>query len=319
MNRAFFCYKSVARVVEFAAPTAIFIPTILREDPVFQFAMEKGAEVTPYFNTVETPRTRVSQLWEDFYMGASTNVPRWPYKDANGKARVGPSNEQVTDLLDIRVGSPWPKFAAEHISKVLRAGRFPGSFLDVIGGQMFGAQPTKLWPVGERDEWEAGAVETVRLIAEACKAEGRYVLNNNTWHNALDGEKHVDGICIEHPTATNTAFLQPYAGRKYGDGRRRRVIVVTRNKTETDFWRAVPGVTHIAQTNVGYAEAQPVDLPYTDLRAAELSGRVAELGSENVALHTALNESNEEAKRLRDAEAAKQAMIENAATALGYR
>lgn len=316
MNRAFLCYKSVKNVIEFAAPSAIFIPHINREDPAFQLAHEKGADVLPYFNTVETPTTPVSPLWEAFYMGASITVPRWPYKDASGNARRGPSNTQVTHLLDIRVGSAWPKFAAEHIGKIVRAGPFSGPYLDAVGGQLFGAQPTKFWPVGERQEWEGGAVDMVRLIYEACHAEGRLVMNNNTWQHAPEGERYVDGICIEHPTPLNTEFFKPYARRAYGDGSRRRVLVITNTKAETEVWRATPGVTHIAQTNVGYAEAQPVDLPYTDLRAAELSERVALLHSENVAMHTSLMESSAENADLRKSEAAARAKIEAATVAV---
>lgn len=315
MNRAYFCYKTVANVEPNAAPTAIFIPgRSNRDDVAFQRAKDRGAEINPYFNLVERNIERVSALDDQFYMGDRVSAPLW------GGNRKG--YQDKTLLLDIRPGSEWVKFAVDFLSGIIRSRMFSGFFLDVIGGQLFMSN-YKAWPIGERQEWAASAVETLRLIYEMCRAEDETftIMNNNHWNQAPQGEKYVNGICIEHPGSENSEILKPFANRAYGDGRRRRVLVITKDKAQTEEWRAVPGVTHIAQVATGtlYGEAQPVDLPYTDLRLGELSDRVAELHSENVALHASLDESNEEAKQLRQAEADARARIENAATALGYR
>ena len=283
MNPLFFTYNSVANVAQYAKPTAVFIAHKNREDAEFQRARDKSAEVYAYFNVVETPNGRVSQLWEDFYMGSSVSVPRW--FSPTGEPRVNYPN---TQMLDIRIGSVWVNHAIDYLSKIAASGRWDGLFLDVIGGQLWGAD-FRSWPQAERDEWTAGAVDLVRRLREAV---GDFIIvNNNTWQKALHAEQYVNGICIEHPTATNSAFLQGYANHAYGH--KRRVLVITRSETEAAIWETVPGVTHLGAMS-GYGTASPPVVEYEDLRVPELRAQLtalqAKLEISNEALKTAIQE-----------------------------
>lgn len=266
MNKLHFCYNSIERVEQLAAPSSIFIPgRSNRNDVAFQAAREKGAEVYAYFNLVERNITRVSSLDDAFYMGDRVSAPLW------GGGHMGYKDKTL--LLDIRVGSEWIKFAVEYLRDVVRSRMFDGVFLDVIGGQLH-MSDYKNWPTGERQEWSAGAVDTVRLLDEMRRAEDeRFVLvNNNHWNQAPNGEAYVNGICIEHPQPSNSEALRPFAARPYGKAAgRRRVLVIAQDDQRVAEWGIVPGVTHIAQSNgLGYGAAQDVPgVVSKDLRLTE--------------------------------------------------
>ena len=136
MNNLHLCYQE-APPLEYARPTAIFVPTWNRGDPVFQEARQQGAEVLEYHNPVECRSTSPSQLWRDFYMGDPAIVPRW--LDPNGVPRGNYAENGVplTQLLDIRPGSPWVEHAIGYLCERMESGQTDGFFLDVIGGKLW--------------------------------------------------------------------------------------------------------------------------------------------------------------------------------------
>jgi hypothetical protein len=270
MNRLYFCYKTAAGVEANAAPTDIYVAgRTNRVDGEFQRARDKGAEVYAYFNLTERRIERVSALDDEFYMGDRVSAPLW------GGGRRG--YHDLTLLLDLRVGSAWVAFAVDYMSKVVRSRQYDGFFLDAIGSQYW-MSDYKSWPQGEQDEWRAGAVDCVRRIDQMRQAEdATFVLvNNNTWHKAPVAEAYVNGVCIEHATAANETWHANYASRLFGGGKRRRVLVITKDEAETQRWAARPFITHIAQAT-SYAELQPVNITPTDLRGAEAADTIAAL------------------------------------------
>lgn len=260
MNPFYFSYASVDNVVALAGPTAIFVPgRTNRNDTAFTLARTAGAEVYPYFNLVERPNTRVSGLDQEFYMGDYNKVPLW------GNNRSGWNNQNM--LVDIREGSAWIRYAVDYIGKLAASGKFDGVFLDVIGGQLWMSNYAN-WPKDEQLEWANGAVATVKALSEAVP-ENFILVNNNTWQFASAGERYVSGICIEHPKETNWDFFKVYANKAY-NSRRRRVLVVNNTDLQSDFWKAVPGVTHVSTTTAAqYSSAVPNKISRTDLRPSE--------------------------------------------------
>jgi hypothetical protein len=276
-NPAYFCYDSVIGVEDFAVPTAVFISgrANCRND-AFQIARQRGAEVYRYILPVSRPDVRVSSIDEELYMGDSSKVPLWPYLDGAGQQRViYPGSKMV----DIRSGSPLVDYMINYLEREARSGLYDGFYLDSLGAQAWGKSDFRNWPTAEKSEWTAGCIDFVRRL-RAAVGPNFIIMNNNTWERNRTGEEFVNGICIEHPTLTNTGFLQGYAGHAYGDGSRRRVMVIVRNQGEADIWLNTQGVTHVAVTNVGYAAAQPTNIQHNDLRQLDLQAEVKRLQAE---------------------------------------
>lgn len=296
------CYNSIENVEAYAAPTAIFVAGRNNRNAVeFQRAREKGAEVYAYFNLVERRIERVSALDDAFYMGDRTSAPLW------GGDRRG--YQDLTMLLDIRVGSEWIKFAVDYIAGILRSRMFDGVFLDVIGGQLH-MSDYKNWPLAERQEWAAGAVDAVRLLDQMRRADDETfaLVNNNHWNQAPSGEQYVNGICIENPGVTNSDALKPFAARAYSNLGKRRVLTIHKTKELALEWAAQQGVTHVCVSDVdgdgvsdGYGRAGLPAVPCVDLRYDELEPRLIALEQQAAALRGELSATrtllgNEQAK-----------------------
>lgn len=271
VNPFFFCYKSVENVVNYAAPSAIFVAGHEnRYDPAFQEARKRGAEVFAYFNLVNRPDTRVGPLNSAFYMGDPNKVPLWPYPTPGAR-----STWPNTKMVDLRVGSIWLDHAMDYLESVITEGVVDGFFLDVIGSQLYNTSDWKNWPVGEQTLWQEGAHSAMRRLDEIRRRinpEFKFI-TNNTWHRLPEVEKYVDGVCMEHSLSTSL-FHTNYVGRAFNDLRHRRVFVIARDAAESKAWAEVNGVTHVtnvALTSQGgsYASPTPPAVPYNDLRESE--------------------------------------------------
>lgn len=218
-----------------------------RYDERFEKARAAGAEVIAYLNPIEVYDHLPCKLNADFYMGGRENVPLWPFP-APG-VRV---NWPKTHMADLRAGSEWSNHIVEFVTQLMREGKMDGVFLDNIGARMWDKAKWKEWPKQEQDAWMEGNIDLVRRI-DAARREidpDFIIVTNNTWDlsngdkRGFAGEKYVDGVMIEH--APPSAYRQKYAGRPFGDGRHRRVLVMANNEEEAKIWANVPGVTHVA-------------------------------------------------------------------------
>jgi uncharacterized coiled-coil protein SlyX len=211
--------------------------------PQFQEARHAlGAEVLKYVMILERPNTRVSGIDEQIYMGDSSRVPLWPYKDANGNQRSQYSN---TMLTDVRVGSPWVNYIVDYVGNLATEGKFDGLFLDGQGGRLWGAAGWDSWPANERAEWTAGMVDLQKRLRAA--APNLILVCNNHWDNVTSTgvELACNGTVAENHPITNLA-IQRILGKPYGTPRR--VLRISPTSLEAQNWLNVPGITHLAIT-----------------------------------------------------------------------
>lgn len=288
VNPAFFTYNNIVGIDTLAKPTAIFIAHTNRLDPAFQVARSKGAEVYGYFNLNETPDSRVSTLWEQFYMGDSTSVPRWPGNRINWPG---------THMLDLRVGSAWANYAVDHLSQRMTDGVLDGFFLDVIGGRLWGSESGWAgWSLQERQDWQAGVVDILRRLDQARRQlnPSFVIVNNNRWYDSIgkyfvDGEKYVNGICIEgHDPRTNQTVVTE-AARAFGVPGKRRVLTVNKDQAMATAWITSPGITHVSYAPTGYGTAGSALTSYSDLRISEMQALIDQLRSTTNELEVAAN------------------------------
>jgi hypothetical protein len=263
-----FFYNSTRNWEKFAGKTGMLVTgRCNRDDDAFPKAREAGAEVLAYFDFIERPERRVCELDQKFYMGDYSKVPLWPYPNP-GVRRNYPSHQ----LTDIREGSPWFRHAIELMHELIDGGRMSGVFLDVVGARLWQRAGWDQWPVDERKEWTNGCIAFVREIDRLRRRinDTFIVVNNNFWSpdgkTFLDGEKYVDGICIEHHPLTRVSAVVA-AGRRYSDLGHRRVLWIARSREEAQRCAEIPGVTHVSdQQTYGHPDEAPV--PFTDLTRA---------------------------------------------------
>jgi hypothetical protein len=259
MNPLQICYANDAhlRAEQYAGTTAIFVmgrANCIHDE--WQRVRDRGSEILKYEIHIERPDVRVSAVDEEIYGGNSATVPLWPYLDANGQQRCHkpggvPNGAKFTD---IRVGSPLVSKYVDHVASVIRSGRYSGLFLDGDGGQLWGAADWNNWPLGERQEWQAGMIDKARRLDEVRRAENPnfLLIGNNTWEYAPAGEQYVNGICIENASITNAACKR-LAGNPYSNLGNRRVLTISRTNADALLWSAVPGVTHVISTEANAA------------------------------------------------------------------
>jgi hypothetical protein len=268
----FFYDDSFRHLTEYQHPTAMLVTgRCNRYHDNFTLARARGAEVLAYINVMEQPISSPCAADDAFYKVNGANPARWIGPDNQPRMEY-PSNE----MLDIRVNSAWSNRVVAYIEQLMRDDQVDGVFLDVIGARLWspmanwenkalpdGTNPDPKgtaddWTQSERDAWTAGAIDIVRRLYASREAiNPRFIIvNNNTWVGALstggtEGEKFVDGVCLEHHEPTESMTL--YANKPFGRGpngtsseRHRRVLVIANDDAIATDWTAVGGVTHIA-------------------------------------------------------------------------
>ena len=245
-----------------------------RNDPAFQKAREKGAEVYPYINYVEAATSKVCSLDDEFYMGSAATCPRWPYPSP-GERWIWQPSHTLTDIRASEGGgckavSSWPAYALDYLSDMMASGLFDGVFLDVIGGRLWGQSNWESWPEWEQQEWQAGVRYFISELDARRRAinRGFKIVNNNTWQYLEDCAGYVDGIMLEHINPENT-YTVGWASQEFGDLGQRRVLILAR-EGETAFWKTVPGVTHIGETPDGYGSVAKPTVPYMNVQNQDI-------------------------------------------------
>ena len=263
-----FFYNSTENWQKFAGKTGMLVTgRCNRYDPVFAKAREAGAEVLAYIDPCDVPDHRVCELDESFYMNDHSKVPLWPYP-APG-VRSGWPRHLITDM---REGSPWCKYVLDYLHKLMDDGRLSGVFLDVLGARRWQRSGWDKWPVEERAEWTNGCIAFVRELDRLRRQRNAnfIVVNNNFWYSGaktfLEGEKYVDGICIEHHSISNMAAVLA-AGRRYSDLGHRRVLWIAKSTQEAQVIAQVPGVTHVSDQKTYEHPGEP-PVPLSDLTRA---------------------------------------------------
>lgn len=213
--------------------------------PQFAAARAAGAEVLRYLNPVDVYDHMPCKLTAGFFQDGQ--APLWPAAPS-GERRI---NYRKTHLADLRVGSSWSNHVVAYVEALMREGTVDGVFLDVVGARLWGnLAQWKQWDPAEQDAWTQGCVDLVRRIDERRRALNPkfLVITNNIWDRGdalgLEGERHVDGIMLEHPALDPRH--EEYARRAYADLGHRRLLVIARSKEEAAAWNELPGVTHVS-------------------------------------------------------------------------
>jgi len=262
-----FAYGSVTGVAQYGHPTGMLVTgRCNRYAPEFAAARANGAEVLAYLNAANRPDEATNcALDNGFYMGDPSRVPLWPYPTDNPGSRV---NWQNTHMADIRAGSVWADYVVSYVEDLIREGKVDGVFLDDLGARPWSSTAAwGTWSQTEKDAWAAGSVDIVRRIDALRRAiNPRFiVVNNNTWDinrdtpaNSLNGERYVDGICIEHHDPAGE-YHQRIAGKPYGNLGHRRLLIIANTTTEAQQWATVQGVTHVSDQHGtgGYQQVTP--------------------------------------------------------------
>jgi hypothetical protein len=275
INPLALAYSTVEGVEAIAAPNIIIIAGRCNlNDKAFQRARVKGAELWEYRNVVEASTSKVCSLDDEFYMGSAAKCPRWPYPSPGVRWLWKPTHT-MTDLRSaVGHGPPvsgWPNFAIDYLGQRMRAGQSDGFFLDVIGGRPWGESDWENWPDWEKQEWNDGVYNFMRRLDEQRRAinPGFKINNNNTWQYNERCTPFVDGITLEHTKRDNT-YTVNWAGKTFGNLGQRRVLVVAR-AGDTEFWKGVPGVTHIGEVaSADYGKVQPFTVPYAHMQQQDL-------------------------------------------------
>ncbi|HEY0680874.1 MAG TPA: hypothetical protein VGD45_00945 [Steroidobacter sp.] len=248
-------WKYVTNVPLYGKPTGMLIAgRCNRNDPAFQAARQKGAEVLAYINPIARPDHFVCALDTQFYMNDIGQVPLWPYPTYGQR-----SPWANTRMTDIRAGSDWSDHVVSYVERLMREGKVDGVFLDTVGVRPWSSLAEwGSWPLWEKNAYVAGNIDLVRRLDAKRRAikPGFIIVNNNVWEagtiKALTGERYVDGVVLEHPKPLSPWHVS-YAGRPFGNLGHRRVLVIANTRSEAQAWARVPGVTHVSdQTTSQY-------------------------------------------------------------------
>lgn len=248
-------FKYVTNVPLYGKPTGMLIAgRCNRNDPAFQAARAKGAEVLAYINPIARPDHFVCALDTQYYMNDIGQVPLWPYP-TYGQRSPWPN----TRMTDIRVGSDWSDWVVSYVERLMREKKVDGVFLDAVGIRPWSSLAEwNSWPQSEKNAFAAGNVDLVRRLDAKRRAINPdfIIVNNNVWEagtmKALDGERYVDGVMIEHPKPLSPWHVN-YVKRPFGNMGHRRVLVVANTRADAQAWARVPGVTHVSdQTSAQY-------------------------------------------------------------------
>lgn len=262
VNPCGFAYSSMSGCPPYARPGGLLVAgrgTTHWTNPEWQQYREKGCKVFAYIDVVERPDTRVSAADNAFYMGDQSKVPLWPYPTPGVR-----SNWKDTKLTDIRAGGSWSNYAMAYMEEMMASKRVDGVFLDVLGALLWGGLANwKAWPQKEKDEWTRGCVDFVRRLSIARDRLNPTfaIVNNNVWERGdavgLEGEKYVDGICLEGHASTS-AYHVAYIQREFS-GKNRCTIVIADDAVK---WAERNGVTHVTDQK-SYGTPTPPPIPFT--------------------------------------------------------
>ena len=253
-------FKTVTNVPLYAKPTGMLIAgRCNRNDPAFQAARARGAEVLAYINPVARPDHFVCALDTRFYMNDIGQVPLWPHPTYGQR-----SPWANTRMTDIRAGSEWADYVVRFVEGLMREGKVDGVFLDTVGVRPWSSLAEwGSWPQWEKNAYAAGNVDLVRRLDARRRAikPSFIIVSNNVWEagttRALEGERYIDGVVLEHPKPLNPWHVQ-YAGRAFGNLGHRRVLVIANTRSEAQAWARVRGVTHVSdQTSAQYRYPNP--------------------------------------------------------------
>lgn len=256
-------FSDTTNVPLYGQPTGMLIAgRCNRNNPAFAQARHRGAEVLLYVSATQRPDKRVCALDNKLYLDDIARVPLWPYPTEG--ARVAYPNTHMTDM---RPGSPWILHVVDYVEQLMRSGEADGVFLDVVGARVWDKLAEwDTWPQAEKDTWTDGNVDLVRRLDERRREidPNFIIVTNGYWdrgdQRGLAGERHVDGIMLEHPKAGSSWHIK-YAGKSFSDLGHRRVLVVARDKASAQAWANVPGVTHVSDQAGGAKEYEHPTVP----------------------------------------------------------
>lgn len=261
-------FKNVTNVPLYGKPTGMLIAgRCNRNDPAFQTARQKGAEVLAYINPVARPDHFVCALDTKFYMNDIGQVPLWPHPTYGQRTSWG-----NTRMTDIRAGSDWADYVVKYVENLMREGKVDGVFLDTVGVRPWSnLAEWNSWPAWEKKAYADGNVDLVRRLDSRRRAikPSFIIVANNVWESgttrALEGEKYIDGVALEHPKPLNPWHVN-YAARPFGNLGHRRVLIIANSKSQAQAWAKVKGVTHVSdQTSAQYKNPNPPPVAFQKL------------------------------------------------------
>jgi hypothetical protein len=253
-------FNNVTNVPLYGKPTGMLIAgRCNRYNAAFAAARQKGAEVLAYINPVTRPDHDVCALDTKFYMNDLGQVPLWPYPTYGQRSPW--ANTRMTDM---RAGSEWIRYVVTFVEGLMREGKVDGVFLDTVGVRPWSSLAEwNSWPQSEKNAYAAGNVDLVRRLDARRRAikPNFIIVSNNVWEygttRALDGERYIDGVALEHPKPLSPWHVK-YAARPFGNLGHRRVLVIANTRADAQAWAKVPGVTHVSdQTSAQYRNPNP--------------------------------------------------------------
>lgn len=260
-----FAYNSTSGIEKYAKPGGMLVTgRTNRYDDAFKNVRDEGCEVLAYINVVEIPDTFPGDLDRVMYTGAEY----WPYSATATQPFTYRVNYLKNKMCDITVGSSWSTRMVNYITNMMIENELDGVFLDVLGARLWSTLANwKEWHPAEKDAFTKGCVDFVRRLDEARrKYNPKFIIvNNNTWFRdgnyiGLEGEKYVNGICLEHHPATSVANAA-IAARSYGGDNlgKRRVLSIARDSADAKAWAECSGVTHVSdQASYGAVSTPPI-------------------------------------------------------------
>lgn len=261
-------FKYVTNVPLYGKSTGMLITgRCNRYDPAFAAARQRGAEVLAYINPVARPDHFVCAQDTQFYMNDIGQVPLWPYP-TYGQRSPWPN----TRMTDIRAGSDWSDHVVAFVERLMREGKVDGVFLDAVGVRPWSSLAEwNSWPQSEKNAFAAGNVDLVRRLDARRRAikPSFIIIANNVWEygttRALEGERYIDGVALEHPKPLNPWHVR-YAARPFGNLGHRRVLVIANTRADAQAWSRVRGVTHVSdQTSAQYKHPNVPPVPFQTL------------------------------------------------------
>jgi hypothetical protein len=226
-----FCYDNTTNVNQYEGRGALLVAG--RENDcnyrleAFQRVRRAGGEVYCYLIPSERPNVLIHLIDREFYGPDINQIPLWPFPRTAPGTRYKWANEEGVPtgrMTDMRPGSSMITRTVAFIEKLIREGLCDGVFLDTVGSMTWHPLADwNNWSLEEKDAYTEGNLELVRLIDEKRKQLNREdfgVVNNSIWQRgdnvprALEGEKFVDGICIEHHPYSST-FHRLQAARAF--------------------------------------------------------------------------------------------------------
>ncbi|HEY5761403.1 MAG TPA: hypothetical protein VIU34_36530 [Steroidobacter sp.] len=263
-------FKNTTNVSLYAQPSGMVIAgRCNRNDPAFDQARSRGAEILLYISATARPDHRVCALDNELYMNDPTRVPLWPYPSEGQRVSY-----PKTHMTDMRPGSPWILHVVDYVEQLMREGKIDGVFLDALGARPWDKLAEwNSWPQDEKDTWTDGNVDLVRRLDERRRAVNPnfIIVNNGYWDRGdargLAGEQYVDGIMLEHPKS-GSRWHEKNAAKPFGNLGHRRVLVVASDRDSAQAWAEVQGVTHVSdQSGAGeYEHPTEPPVPFERLR-----------------------------------------------------